>query len=84
MDKQNEAVRVASEIATKRGDTKALPMKPIEKVKILDPSVLAVDPMREHGEGDSFINKIEGIIEGSPDATFAGLVAIGSLAQEMG
>lgn len=83
LDRKHEAIAEATRIAKARGDTKALPIRTFERVSILDPSVLKVDPVNEHGSGCAFINRIEGIIEGADSAGEAGLLTILATAQEV-
>lgn len=62
-------------IAKGRGDTDDIPRIQESKVKIEvhDPSMIKCNPQQEHGFGDSFLNDIEEIIQGSPDIVTAGL-----------
>ncbi len=73
IDQLQEAINAATEIATRRGDTKALPIEDQEpdRFEILMPEVLKLHPNKQHGKGDPFINKCESLIESSPDASIA-------------
>lgn len=79
IDQYEAALKEATRIAAARGDTNSLP---IEKQKparfeILIPAVVKLNPQREHGKGNAFINSLEGMIEGS---TSVGAAAAGAFA----
>lgn len=69
----NTAVQEAERIALARGDTKALPIEPGAKFEILIPAAIRLNPRKEHGNGDEFINQIESLIQAAPDSVVAGL-----------
>jgi hypothetical protein len=74
IDHYREAVKAATQIAQRRGDTKALPIanqKPT-RFEIIIPQAIRLNPRREHGKGCEFINKCEAMIEASPTAGSAG------------
>lgn len=84
-DQLEQAMVAATRIAIGRGDTNALPItdqKP-STFEILIPEAVRLNPSKEHGDGDPFINSIENLIEGVKDPLIAGLGAMGLLAQEM-
>lgn len=78
IDQYKEAIQEAARIATNRGDTKALPIESQnpDTFEIWIPEAVRLKPNKEHGEGDPFINKIEGIVEEVKDPTIAGLAGL--------
>ena len=78
----DKAVSEANRIAERRGDTES--MGRFEKmIEVLLPEAVSIQPMKEHGEGDAFINKINAITEAAPDATTAGLLTLMAGMQEI-
>jgi len=75
IDEFDKAVFMATEIALRRGDTKALPILDQDPVRfdILIPEAVRLNPKNEHGEGCIFINECERIIENHEDPMLAGL-----------
>jgi len=63
LDDMEAAVQEATRVAKARGDTKDLPIKPWAKFEVRIPEAVRLDPMREHGDGDAFINSLESIAE---------------------
>lgn len=45
-------------------------------IKVFMPEMVRCDPQREHGEGDSFMNSMEALVQGSDSAMEAGLFVI--------
>jgi hypothetical protein len=79
-----EAVAEAERIATARGDTRDVPIRPHSEFVVLIPEAVRLDPAREHGDGDPFMNTIYGITEAAGGKTdLAGLMVIGALASEL-
>ena len=78
-DQYETAVALATKIATDRGDTKALPIRKQDPTtfEILIPEAVRLRPMKEHGDGCAFINSVEAMIRGTPDAATAGLATFG-------
>ncbi|KKN86977.1 hypothetical protein LCGC14_0262460 [marine sediment metagenome] len=78
IDRQDEALASALEIAQRRGDDKAFPFIKDHRdtFDILIPEAIRLNPQKEHGPGDSFTNKLEGMIESSPSKEIAGLMVI--------
>jgi len=74
-DEFDLAVAFATATAKGRGDTKALPIlkqKPTA-FEVLIPEAIRLRPSKEHGKGDPFINRVEGIITAVKDPVLAGL-----------
>lgn len=80
IDQYPAAVQAATEIATRRGDTKALPIEGQEpaRFEILIPEAVRLRPRREHGKGCAFINRCEALIEGSASVLEAGIQVLAS------
>jgi len=78
IDQHDLALTTAIAIAERRGDDQAVPFikDSHETFDILIPEAVRLNPGEEHGDGDSFINKMEGMIEAAPDALVAGLMVI--------
>lgn len=78
VDQHDLALNTAINIALNRGDDKAIPFinEWHEKFEILLPEAIRLNPNKEHGDGDPFINKLERIIEQSPTQEIAGLMII--------
>lgn len=79
----DKAVAYANKVAERRGDTNDVG-KFEKMIEVLIPEAVTIRPMKEHGEGDPFINKINAITEAAPDSTTAGLLAMVVTAQEIG
>jgi hypothetical protein len=78
------AVAEAERMAMARGDTKSVPIRPHSEFVVLIPEAVRLDPAREHGDGDPFLNKLYGVTEAAGgDAALAGFMAIGVLAGEL-
>ena len=79
----DKAVSEANRIAERRGDTES--MGRFKKmIEVLLPEAVSIQPLKEHGEGDPFMNKLEAVTEAAPDATTAGLLAMMVGMQEIG
>lgn len=72
-----DAVAEATRIAAQRGDTES-----IERIKgritVYAPDLVKVNPKRQHGKGNPFLNKLNAITDVAPDAFTAGLLCVGS------
>lgn len=69
------AVNEANLVAQHRGDTKDVGK--FEKfIEVLMPQVVKVKPQKQHGDGDPFLNDIEGLINASESAMEAGLLTM--------
>ena len=78
IDQHDLALDTAIATALNRGDDKALSFieKYHETFDILIPGALRLNPNKEHGNGDPFINKLEGMIDQSPTKEIAGLLVM--------
>lgn len=69
------AVAYANQIAACRGDTNDIGK--FEKyIEVLMPQAVKVNPTKQHGNGDDFINQIEAVVEASSSAAEAGWIAM--------
>ena len=78
IDQYELALNTAINIALNRGDDKAVPFikEWHEKFEILIPESIRLNPNKEHGNGDPFINKLEAMIEKSPTQEIAGFMVM--------
>jgi hypothetical protein len=70
------ACTYADLVASRRGDTKSIPVRPNCKhhIEVLIPEAVKLVPSKEHGEGCDFINRIESGINSA--GAIGGLFAI--------
>lgn len=78
VDQHDLALNTAINIALNRGDDKAIPFieEWHERFEVLIPEAIRLNPNKEHGNGDPFINKLEGIINSSPSPLISGLMVM--------
>ena len=84
-DDYQGAVALATRIAIARGDTKALPIEDQNptRFEVLIPEAVRLKPSRKVNPGDSFLNAVENMIEGTKDTTSAAIGMFGVLAASM-
>ncbi len=82
-DQADKAVEAAVAIALRRGDNKSVDDIREERnaFEVLIPEAIRLNPAKEHGKGDPFMNRLEGIIDSSPDTLVAGLLVISETAK---
>lgn len=83
-DKRKEAIEYGRQVAKDRGDT--LSIKTIGQsydIKVILPEAVKCNPLEEHGEGDPFINRLQGLISNSQSKTEAGLLVMAATAKEL-
>lgn len=78
----DRAVAYANKVAEARGDTNDVDRFG-KMIEVLIPEMVRRRPMKEHGEGDSFINALNAITESSDSAAEAGILAIALTAAEI-
>lgn len=71
----DKAVAAFNSIAARRGDTDSVG-KYGKMIDVLMPETVRLRPAKEHGDGDPFLNTIEGVIESGASPTVAGLFAM--------
>lgn len=78
------------DVALGRGDTedahryaKDIADGNYDHIKVLMPEVFTCNPQREHGDGDPFMNMLEGLTSGADSAFEAGLLCIAATAAEV-
>lgn len=69
------AVTAANRIAMNRGDTESVG-KFHKMIDVLIPEAVKVQPSKQHGNGDPFMNSLENMIEKTDSSFEAGLLAI--------
>ena len=64
---RKEAIDYAVQVAQNRGDTESVPhlLNTQYNIEVLDPTAVHRDPMKDHGEGDSFLNMLDGLCAAS-------------------
>lgn len=80
---RDKAITYAKEMAIARGDTDSVKrIGEMENIEVLIPEFFKVDPEKEHGEGDAFLNLLENMITASDNITEAGaLVALATASE---
>lgn len=75
---KKEALEAARSTAIRRGDTDSVSRFDNfkEDIEVLLPEMVKVNPSKEAGPGDPFLNKLEGITEASGSILEAGLLSI--------
>lgn len=74
---RDEAIKSAKETAIRRGDTESIDdIGKHYNIHVLDKSMVRLCPDKEHGNGNSLINELEAIVEGSDSSTEAGILAM--------
>ena len=58
-----------------RGDTESVAEFKAE-ITVYAPDLVKINPQRQHGEGDPFLNKLDAITEAAPDTLTAALLCI--------
>ena len=80
---RDEAIAYANEVATRRGDTDSLGRFDTKNIKVYMPEMVRCNPQLEHGNGDPFLNSVEGLIQGSGSVMEAGLLAMAATQAEI-
>ena len=75
---REKAIAYGKKIALNRGDTDSIEgMGEHDIIEVLMPEMVKRNPQKEHGDGDSFMNAIEDMINNTESSSEAGLLAIG-------
>lgn len=79
-----EAIQYAVEVASARGDTESIPRLQNSEynIEVLDPTMVHRNPAKDHGEGDSFLNSLEGLCTASNSAGEAAALVMCAAAME--
>ena len=81
---RDKAITYAKETAIARGDTDSVKrIGKMEKIEVLIPEFFKVDPEKEHGEGNAFLNLLEDMVTSSNNATEAGILVTLATASEI-
>lgn len=83
LTEREAAIAEATRIATARGDTKDLPIRPFADFEILIPEVIRRNPQVEHGDGDPFLNSVYEATERAGHPVVAAVWTMALLAKEM-
>ena len=74
---REQAIAYGKKVAANRGDTDSIEgMGEHDIIEVLMPEMVKRNPQMEHGDGDSFMNAIETMINETDSSTEAGLLAI--------
>lgn len=81
---RDKAITYAKETAIARGDTNSVKrIGKMENIEVLIPEFFKVDPEKEHGEGNAFLNLLEDMVTSSNNATEAGILVTLATASEI-
>lgn len=81
---RDKAILYAKETAIARGDTDSVKrIGKMENIEVLIPEFFKVDPEKEHGEGNAFLNLLEDMVTSSNNATEAGILVTLATASEI-
>lgn len=74
---REEAITYGKEVAANRGDTKSIDkIGKFDNIEVLMPEMVKRNPQKEHGDGDTFINSLENMINNTDSSMEAGLLAM--------
>lgn len=64
---RTEAIEYAVQVAANRGDTESIPRlrNPQYNIEVLDTHAVHRNPMKDHGNGDAFLNMLDSICNSS-------------------
>ena len=74
-----EAVKEAKRVARGRGDTDSIRLMH-EMIKVHIPEIVTCNPMKEHGEGNDFLNLLDAITQNSESIAEAGILTMAAAA----
>lgn len=81
---RDKAITYAKETAIARGDTDSVKrIGKMENIEVLIPEFFKVDPEKEHGEENAFLNLLEDMVTSSNNATEAGILVTLATASEI-
>lgn len=75
IDQVEVAVAARNRLATQRGDTQSLDL-PFNTFQIILPEAVRLNPSKEHGTGDPFINQLNRITSAAPSTGAAGILVL--------
>ncbi len=74
---RDEAIAYGKAVAARRGDTESIDgMGEDDNIEVLMPEMVKVNPNKEHGSGDKFLNDMENIISNSDSVLQAGMLCL--------
>ncbi len=74
---REEAIRYGKMVATRRGDTESVDrIGEYDNIEVVMPEMVKVNPNKEHGKGNEYINTINSMIDNSENIVEAGLLTI--------
>lgn len=74
---RNEAIKYGKSVAAGRGDTESIDrIGKYENIEVIMPEMVKVNPNKEHGNGNEFLNDMESIINKSDSVLEAGMLCL--------
>lgn len=74
---RDEAIAYGKSIATRRGDTEFVErIGKYRNIEVIMPEMVKVNPNKQHGKGNKFLNDVEEIVNGSSDVFTAGVLCM--------
>lgn len=74
---REEAIRYGKMVATRRGDTESVDsIGKYDNIEVVMPEMVKVNPNKEHGKGNEYMNTINSLIDNSENVIEAGLLTI--------
>lgn len=74
---REQAIAYGKKVAANRGDTDSIEgMGDYDIIEVLMPEMVTRNPKKEHGDGNSFMNSLENMINSSDNTMEAGLLAV--------
>lgn len=81
---REQAIAYGKKVAANRGDTGSIEnIGKHDMIDVLMPEMVKRNPQKEHGDGDSFMNAIEAMINGTDSSTEAGLLTVAMCMSQM-
>lgn len=80
---RNKAIAYADKVAAARGDTKDVGTFGRDiNITVYMPEMVRCNPQMEHGDGNAFINAMEGLVQGSGSEMEAGLLVMSAVSAQ--
>lgn len=74
---REEAIRYGKAVATRRGDTESVDsIGKYDNIEVIMPEMVKVNPNKQHGKGNEFMNVVNAVIDNSDSVAEAGILTI--------
>lgn len=74
---REEAIRYGKSVATRRGDTESVDrIGKYDNIEVIMPEMVKVNPNKQHGKGNEFMNTVNAVIDNSDSVAEAGILTI--------